>query len=148
MDYNDVAEGATLWFPVFHEGAYFYLGDGHAVQGDGEGLGNGVETSMDVQFTVRVHKGKHLSNPRLVNAGYLISIASQPEFHSSMDFAVREANSDMLRWLMEDYKLSAPEANLLIGAVVQHKIVTYFGTMATLIPRKYLENHEGSTRNK
>ena len=104
MDYNDVAEGAAVWFPVFHYGAYFYLGDGHAVQGDGEGLGNGVETSMDVQFTVRVHKGKHLSNPRLVNSEYLISIASQPEFHSSMDFAVREANSDMLRWLMEDYK--------------------------------------------
>jgi len=138
MDYNDVAEGATLWFPVFHDGAYFYLGDGHAVQGDGEGLGTGVETSLDVQFTVKIHKGKHLSNPRLVNDEYLISIASQPEFHSSMDFAIREANSDMLRWLMEDYKLSAPEANLLMGTVVQHKIVTYFGTMATLIPRKFL----------
>ena len=139
MDYNDVAEGATLWFPVFHKGAYFYLGDGHAVQGDGEGLGTGVETSMDVQFTVTVHKGKHLSMPRLVNADYLISIGSQPEFHSSMDFALRAANADMLRWLTEEYKLSAPEANLLIGAVVQHKIVTYFGTMATLMPRKYLE---------
>ncbi len=56
-----------------------------------------------------------------------------------MDFALREANSDMLRWLMEEYKLSAPEANLLMGTVVQNKIVTYFGTMATLIPRKYLE---------
>ena len=139
MDYNDVAEGATLWFPVFHEGAYFYLGDGHAVQGDGEGLGTGVETSLDVQFTVTVRKNKPLSMPRLVNADYLTSIASQPEFHSSMDFALRAANADMLRWLVEEFKLSPPEANLLIGTVVQHKIVTYFGTMATLIPRKYLE---------
>jgi acetamidase/formamidase len=139
MDYNDVAEGATLWFPVFHKGAYFYVGDGHAVQGDGEGLGNGVETSLDVQFTVTVHKNKRLSMPRLVNDDYLVSIASQPEFHSSMDFALRAANADMLRWLTEEYKLSAPEANLLMGIVVQHKIVTYFGTMATLIPRKYLD---------
>jgi acetamidase/formamidase len=139
MDYNDVAEGATLWFPVFHKGAYFYLGDGHAVQGDGEGLGTGVETSLDVQFTVTVRKNKRLSIPRLVNADYLTSIASQPEFHSSMDFALRAANADMLRWLVEEFKLSPPEANLLIGTVVQHKIVTYFGTMATLIPRKYLE---------
>jgi acetamidase/formamidase len=138
MDYNDVGEGAAVWFPVFHKGAYFYLGDGHAVQGDGEGLGTGVETSLDVQFTVTVHKGKHLSIPRLVNADYLISIGAQPEFHGSMDFALREANADMLRWLTTEYKLSAPEANLLIGTVVQHKIVTYFGTMATLIPRKYL----------
>jgi hypothetical protein len=86
-----------------------------------------------------VHKGKRLSNPRLVNAEYLISIAGQPEFHSSTDFGLRSANADMLRWLVEDYKLSAPEANLLIGTVVRHKIVTYFGTMATLIPRQYLE---------
>jgi len=139
MDYNDVAEGATLYFPVYHKGAYFYLGDGHALQGDGEGLGSGVETSLDVQFTVKVHKGKHLSIPRLVNDEYLISIASQPEFQSSMDFGLREANADMLKWLTTEYKLTAPEANLLLGTVVRHKIVTYFGTMATLIPRKYLD---------
>jgi acetamidase/formamidase len=138
MDYNDVTEGATLLFPVFHKGAYFYLGDGHALQGDGEGLGNGIETSLDVQFTVRVHKGKHLSIPRLENDEYLVSIGSQPEFQSSMDFALREANSDMLDWLTSDYKLTQPEAHLLMGTEVRHKIITYFGSVATLMPKKYL----------
>ncbi|MBI3471500.1 MAG: acetamidase/formamidase family protein [Candidatus Solibacter usitatus] len=138
MDYNDVAEGATLLFPVYHPGAYFYLGDGHALQGDGEGLGSGVETSLDVQFTVRVRKGKRLSIPRLVNEEFIISIASQPEFSSSMDAGVRAANSDMIDWLTSEYKLTHPEAHLLMGTAVQHKIVTYFGTVATLIPRKYL----------
>src|SRR5882724_1724971 len=139
MDYNDVAEGATLLFPVYHKGAYFYVGDGHALQGDGEGLGTGIETSLDVQFTVKVRKGKPLSIPRLINDEYIVSIGSQPEFHSSMDYALRIANSDMLRWLTSEYHLTLPEANLLMGTVVQHKIVTYFGTVATLIPRKYLE---------
>jgi len=139
MDYNDVTEGATLLFPVYHKGAYFYVGDGHALQGDGEGLGTGIETSLDVQFTVKVRKGRKLNIPRLVNEQYLISIGSQPEFHSSMDFALREANADMLNWLITEYKLTAPEANLLMGTVVQHKIATYFGTVATLIPRRYLE---------
>src|SRR2546427_1615369 len=139
MDYNDVAEGATLLFPVYHKGAYFYLGDGHALQGDGEGLGTGIETSLDVQFTVKVRKGKPLSIPRLINDEYIICIGSQPEFHSSMDYALRVANSDMLSWLNSEYHLTLPEANLLMGTVVQHKIVTYFGTVATLIPRKYLE---------
>ena len=45
----------------------------------------------------------------------------------------------MLNWLTTEYKLTAPEANMLLGTVVQHKIVTYFGTVATLIPRKYLD---------
>jgi acetamidase/formamidase len=139
MDYNDVAEGATLFFPIYHQGAYFYVGDGHALQGDGEGLGSGVETSLDVQFTVKVHKNKRLGIPRLVNGEYLVSIGSQPEFRSSMDFALRAANADMLSWLTTEYKLTAPEANMLLGTVVQHKIATYFGTVATLIPRKYLQ---------
>jgi acetamidase/formamidase len=138
MDYNDVVEGATLYFPVFHTGAYFYIGDGHALQGDGEGLGNGVETSMDVQFTVRVHKKKRLSIPRLVNDRYIVSIGSQPEFSSSMDQGLRMANTDMVRWLQSDYGLSGPEAHLLMGTVVEHKIVTYFGTIATLMPKRYI----------
>ena len=138
MDYNDVVEGSTLFFPVYHPGAYFYIGDGHAVQADGEGLGNGVETSLDVQFTVKVHKGKRLSLPRLVNDEYIVSIGSQPEFRSSMDFGLRMANSDMIRWLTSEYGFTDPEAHLMMGTVAQHKIVTYFGTVATLIPRKYL----------
>jgi acetamidase/formamidase len=138
MDYNDVVEGATLYFPVFHKGAYFYIGDGHALQGDGEGLGNGVETSLDVQFTVRVHKNKRLSLPRLVNDRYIVSIGSQPEFSSSMDQGLRMANTDMVRWLMDDYGLSGPEAHLLMGTVVEHKVVTYFGTIATLMPKRYI----------
>ena len=138
MDYNDVVEGATLYFPVSHKGAFFYVGDGHALQGDGEGLGNGVETSLDVQFTVKVYKGKRLSIPRLVNDEYIVSIASQPEFQSNVDVGVRAANSDMVDWLTSEYKLTPPEAHLLMGTVVQHKIVTYFGTVAALIPRKYL----------
>lgn len=138
MDYNDVVEGATLYFPVYHKGAYFYVGDGHAVQGDGEGLGTGVETSLDVHFTVKVLKGKRSSIPRLENDKYIVSIGSQPEFSSSMDNGLRMANSDMIDWLTSDYKLTHPEAHMLMGSVVEHKIVTYFGTIATLIPKRYL----------
>jgi acetamidase/formamidase len=139
MDYNDITEGATLYFPVYHKGAYFYLGDGHAIQGDGEGLGTGVETSLDVQFTVKVHKGKAIPIPRLENDKYIISIGSQPEFSSSMDSALRMANSDMLNWLTKGYKLTPQEAHMLFGAVVEHKIVTYFGTVTTQIQKKYLQ---------
>ena len=138
MDYNDMVEGVTAYFPVYHRGAYFYLGDGHALQGDGEALGSGIETSLDVQFTVDLRKEKPLSNPRLVNDEYLISIASQPEFSSSMDQGVRLAMTDMVNWLTTDYGLTSPEAHLLMGMAVKHKIVTYFGTVNAMMPRKYL----------
>jgi amidase len=138
MDYNDIVEETTVYFPVYHKGAYFYIGDGHALQGDGEGLGSGVETSLDVQFTVRVHKGKRLSIPRLVTDTHLVSIGSQAEFSSSMDQGLRMANTDMLNWLTAEYKFTQPEAHLLLGTAVEHKIVTYFGTISTLMSKKYL----------
>jgi len=119
---------------VFHTGAYFYVGDGHALQGDGEGLGSGVETSMDVEFTVRVHKGKRIGMPRLENAEHIVSIANGTNFDRSM----RAANSDMISWLMSDYGVTEPEAHLLIGSVVQHKIVLFSGSIATMIPKKFL----------
>ncbi|MBI4903592.1 MAG: acetamidase/formamidase family protein [Acidobacteria bacterium] len=138
MDYNEVVEGATLYFPVFHRGAYFYVGDGHALQGDGEGLGSGVETSLDVQFTVKLRKGRRLSIPRLENADYIVSIGSQAEFSSNSDVAVRAANTDMIEWLTTEHKLTAPEAHLLMGAAVKHQIVTYYGTVTAMIPKKLL----------
>ena len=55
-----------------------------------------------------------------------------------MDHALRMANTDMVNWLTGEYKMTPPEAHLLMGMVVEHKIVTYFGTVATLMPRKYL----------
>jgi amidase len=134
MDYNEVVEGATLYFPVFHTGAYLYVGDGHALQADGEGLGSGVETSMDVEFTVRVHKGKRIGLPRLENAEFIVSIANGTNF----DRSLRSANSDMIAWLTRDYGVTEPEAHLLIGTVAQHEIVLDAGSVATAIPKKRL----------
>jgi len=58
MDYPGFREGVTAYFPVSVEGALLHLGDGHAVQGDGEIVGTGIEVSMDVRVTVHVLKGK------------------------------------------------------------------------------------------
>jgi len=101
-----------------------------------------------VQFTVKVHKGKHLSIPRLVNDEYLISIASQPEFQSSMDFGLREANADMLKWLTTEYKLTAPEANLLSrygGTAQDRDVLRHHGHADTAqIPRQAVRDHRGN----
>ena len=64
MDYRGFGPGATVAFPVSEPGALFYLGDGHALQGDGEIVGTGIETSFEVEFTVRVQKERRLGWPR------------------------------------------------------------------------------------
>ena len=61
MDFNEIVEGATVYLPVGQPGALLYVGDGHALQGDGELNGNALETSLDVEFSVDVIKGlEHL----------------------------------------------------------------------------------------
>src|SRR5438876_906115 len=54
MDYRGFREGVTVDFPVFAEGALLHVGDGHALQGDGEIVGTGIEVSMDVELSVEV----------------------------------------------------------------------------------------------
>jgi len=57
LDYNQIVEGTTLYLPVYQAGALLSVGDGHALQEDGEITGNGFEISMDVEFTVDLHHG-------------------------------------------------------------------------------------------
>lgn len=68
IDYNRIGEGTTLILPVFHPGALFFLGDGHALQADGESIGTGIETTMEVTFTVALRKKANLSGPHLETA--------------------------------------------------------------------------------
>jgi amidase len=138
LDYNEVGEGATVILPVFRAGALLYLGDGHALMADGEPTGTGVETSMDVEFSVEVKKNAHVTGPRLETADYLISLGSQPEFVSSLDRALQLATTDMVRWLVVDYQLEPWAAHQLIGTVGKYDVVTVAGTMALKIPKKYL----------
>ena len=138
MDYNEVAEGATVILPVYHLGALLYIGDGYALMGDGEPTGTGVETSMDVEFSVAVQKEARLTGPRLETVEYLISVGSQPEFASSLNRALQLATTDMVRWLTADYRLEPWAADQLIGAVGKYDVVTVAGSMALKIPKKYL----------
>jgi len=138
LDYNRIGEGATVILPVYHPGALLFLGDGHALQGDGEPTGNGVETSMDVEFSVTVRKKARLTGPRVETADAIISIGSQPEFQSSLDRALELATTDMVQYLMNDHGLEEWAAHLLIAFQGKYEVVTARGSMALLIPRTAL----------
>jgi amidase len=138
LDYNQIGEGATVVLPVYHAGGLLFMGDGHALMADGEPTGTGVETSMDVEFSVEVRKGARVTGPRVETADDLISLGSQPEFASSLDRALQLATTDMVRWLVNDYGLEPWAAHVLIGAVGKYEVVTAQGTMALRIPKKYV----------
>ena len=110
----------------------------HALQGDGEATGSGIEISLELEFTTELKKQANLTGPRVETAESIISIGSQPEFVSSLDRSIQMATSDMVHWLIDDYKLEPWAAHMLIGYSGKYDVVTVAGSMALRIPKKYL----------
>lgn len=129
MDYRGFAAGVTAYFPVFAPGALLHVGDGHATQGDGEIVGTGIEISMEVQFTVRVIKGKQIRWPRGEDAEYIFAVGNA----RPLDQAVQHATTEMLRWLKEDYGLDATSASLLLGQCVEYDLGNIFDPAYTMV---------------
>jgi acetamidase/formamidase len=138
MDYNRIGEGVTVILPVFHPGGLLFIGDGHALQADGEPTGTGIETSFDVTFTVALRKKAGVANPRVETPEHIITVGSQPEFVTSLDRSLRVATSEMVDWLVRDYKMEPWAAHLLIGYQGQYDVVTVAGSMALRLPRSSL----------
>lgn len=118
MDYNQNREGATLYLPVNQPGALLFMGDGHAAQGDGELTGNALETSMDIEFTVDLIRGKSLGQPRSENDEYVMVSG----IAGSLDDALKMATSGMSRWLEQEYKLSTGEIAMVLGSSMRYDI--------------------------
>jgi acetamidase/formamidase len=118
MDFNEIVEGATVYLPVSNPGALLYLGDGHAVQGDGELNGNALETSMDVEFTVDVIPGKGIRGPRVESATHIMAMG----LGGSLEDALRRATGSMAAWLSEDYKLTPSEVAQVLGSSAEYRI--------------------------
>ena len=128
MDYNQIREGTTIYLPVSHPGALLFVGDGHAAQGDGELTGDALETSMDIEFTVDVIKDQNFGHPLAENAEYLISIG----IGGSLDQALQQATSGMVRWLERDYGLNPNEAAMVLGFAVKYDVVDLVGTQVSI----------------
>ena len=99
MDASDAREGTTVYLPIFHDGALFYFGDGHALQGDGEIVGSGLETTMDVTLQFDVIKGKRIRWPRMEDADDIMVLGS---VRPLVD-AFRIAQVELIEWLVDEY---------------------------------------------
>jgi acetamidase/formamidase len=113
---------------VFAQGALFFLGDGHALQGDGEIAGTGIEVSMDVEFSVDLIKGRTIEWPRGEDSQYIFTVGNA----RPLDQCVQHATSEMLRWL-EEYGLDAQHASLLLGQCVRYDLGNIFDPAYTMI---------------
>ena len=117
MDYNGIREGVTVYLPVYQEGALLFVGDGHALEGDGELNGDALETSMNVAFTVDLIRGKSTQWPRFENDEDLMASG----IAGSLQDALQRATTELARWLEWDYKLSPNESGIILGTSIRYE---------------------------
>ncbi|MBZ5596098.1 MAG: acetamidase/formamidase family protein [Acidobacteriia bacterium] len=131
MDYNQIREGVTVYFPVYHPGALLFVGDGHAAEGDGELTGDALETSMDVEFTVDVVQGQSIDMPRAENSEYAMALG----IGNSLTDALQVATTNMAQWLERDYKLNAAEVAMVLGTSMRYDIAEVVDPLVNVVAK-------------
>jgi acetamidase/formamidase len=141
MDLKQLQAGATLYLPVFHAGAQFYTGDGHAAQGDGEVDGTAIEISLTptLQFIVHPGAGAAMRWPRAEDAAHYCVMGMDADLDAALANAVNEA----VELLQQKAGLSAAEAYALASLSVDFRIaeaVNIIKLVYGMIPKQLFRN--------
>jgi acetamidase/formamidase len=144
MDAQEVREGTTVYLPVFHDGAYFYFGDAHARQGQGEVAGTGLETSMDVELEIDLVKGRRIRWPRFEDRDHIMVAGSARPLID----AYRLAHVELIEWLVSDYGFGKWDAYALVGQVGESTVANVVDPLYTVVakfPKRFLPGAAGGT---
>lgn len=112
MDCKRIVEGATLYLPVYHPGGLLFVGDVHALMGDGEVCICGAETAAEVTLRVDlVHK--NYGGLLLLSEGKVMTIYSAPTLDEAAVLAVKA----MRRFLTEELGMEFHESCRVLSLV-------------------------------
>ena len=119
MDCRELVEGSRLFLPVAVKGGLLWIGDGHAIQGDGEVAGPALACPMDpVEIEVTLHPELRLTMPRANTPAGWITFG----FHTDLNEAAAQATLEMVKLLGDLYGLAAKEALSLASLVVNLRV--------------------------
>jgi len=137
MDVPDVKAGHTLYLPVTVDGAYFFTGDCHAAQGEGEACGVALEISGKVTLTFDLVKNHPIAWPRIESPDRIMTVGSA----RPMEDAARIAYTQLILWLEREYGWDRWDAYQLVTQAgelyVGNMVDTYYSLVAKL-PKSYL----------
>src|SRR4051812_5297635 len=114
LDNKELVAGSTLYIPVQVPGALLSMGDGHAMQGDGEVTLTALETSLRGTVQITVHKGMRLKWPRAETPTHYIAMG----LHTDLDEAAKLATREMIDFLAAEKKMSRDDAYVLCSIAV------------------------------
>jgi acetamidase/formamidase len=117
LDAQEVGPGNAIMFRVNQPGAHLFLGDCHALQGDGECNGMGA-IEIAARLTVKVSLAKapaRMTWPRIETPTHIGTLGcARP-----LEDAMRTAFEELVFWLADDHGIPEPEAYMLLGQVAE-----------------------------
>ncbi len=131
--------GAAVHYPVFNDGALFYVGDPHFAQGDGELCGTAIEASLDVRLRLSLAEDLPVTSPLLRTDSHWYTHG----FGDDLDEAMAMAAELMLQLMVdqggfsmdEAYSLASVAIDLGITQVVDGIVGCHAGIPASILGR-------------
>ncbi len=143
IDNRHLGAGATLHLPVFNPGALLSVGDGHAVQGDGEVCLTAIETALTGTLRVTVEKATGIDRPWAETPSHVITMAFDPDLNAAAQSAVHE----MVKLIERLSGLAAADAYTLcsIAADVHvTQLVNVHKGIHVMLAKSALGGHSGA----
>lgn len=119
LDCKELIPGSTLYLPIFCDEALFYVGDGHAAQGNGELGGTAIECPMErIVLKIQVRPDLHWSMPRAKTPEGWITFG----FDEDLTKASYQALEEMVQLIMEQYQVGRKEALAFTSLGVDQRV--------------------------
>ena len=118
LDNKELVAGSILYLPVHVPGALLSMGDGHALQGDGEVTITALETSLRGTVQIFVRKGRQIRWPRAETPTHFITMGLNPDLNEAARMATRE----MIDFLMSQKGMSRDEAYILCSLAADLRV--------------------------
>lgn len=136
MDIPDICPGSTVYLPTFHRGGLLYIGDAHAIQGDGEISGTAIEMPAEIEIEVNLLDEK-LDWPRIENDSELMCVATTGQGRSFED-AVRIAFLELVLLMEKKFGIDRFDGLMLCSQVGKIRVGNLWA-VAAKIDKGYLK---------
>jgi acetamidase/formamidase len=143
LDNKELIPGATLYLPVHTAGGNLSLGDGHAVQGDGEVCTTAIETALEGTVEIILRKDLVLDYPQAETPTHRISMGMD----TSLDAAAKDALRRMLDWTVATTTLSRAQAFMLMSLAADvhvTQLVNEHKGIHVMLPKSALGTEAGN----
>jgi acetamidase/formamidase len=143
-----ITAGTRVMLPVLQPGALLFLGHGYARVGDGSVTSTGIETSLDVEFSVEVVKKKEWPHSSIVRPSTVVGEFTQswPRIETgdavmtigcgpTLALALQHATLELHHWLDDDFGLSEKAVSILVGQAIEYEIASAIEPNVTVVAK-------------